>query len=52
MGCTVNSGGPQFHCPCHGSIYDAFTGAVVQGPAPKPLAPISVKVDGANIVRA
>jgi len=52
MGCTVNSGGAQFHCPCHGSVYDAFTGAVVDGPAPKPLPPVSVKVDGSDIVTA
>jgi Rieske Fe-S protein len=52
MGCTVNSGGAQFHCPCHGSVYNAFTGAVVQGPAPKPLPPIAVKVSGDDIVPA
>jgi Rieske Fe-S protein len=50
MGCTVNSGGPQLHCPCHGSVYNAFTGAVVKGPAPRALTAVAVKVDGANIV--
>lgn len=37
-------------CPCHGSQYNAATGAVIQGPAPAPLAAKSVKVDGTNIV--
>lgn len=50
MGCTVNAGGPQFHCPCHGSVYDAFTGQVVRGPAPAPLTSIPVTVSGAEIV--
>jgi Rieske Fe-S protein len=44
MGCTVKPAGAEFHCPCHGSKYDAFTGAVIQGPAPKPLPPITVTV--------
>lgn len=50
MGCTVNAGGPQFHCPCHGSIYNAFTGEVVRGPAPAALSPIPVSVSGGEIV--
>ncbi len=39
-------------CDCHGSKYDAETGEVTGGPAPSPLAPISVKVDGDEIVIA
>ena len=50
MGCTVNAAGAQFHCPCHGSIYDAFTGQVVQGPAPSALTAIPVKVAGDEVV--
>jgi cytochrome b6-f complex iron-sulfur subunit len=50
MGCTVNPAGKQLHCPCHGSRYDATTGAVIQGPAPKPLPPIAVHVDGGEVV--
>ena len=50
LGCTVNAGGPQLHCPCHGSIFDAFTGAVVQGPAPSPLPAITVTVEGGYVV--
>ncbi|MDQ1735507.1 MAG: hypothetical protein QOH56_1758 [Pseudonocardiales bacterium] len=50
MGCTVNAGGAQFHCPCHGSVYDAFTGAVVHGPAPAALTAVPVKLVGGDVV--
>jgi thiosulfate dehydrogenase [quinone] large subunit len=36
-GCTVQYSGGQLLCPCHGSIFDARTGAVLQGPAVAPL---------------
>jgi thiosulfate dehydrogenase [quinone] large subunit len=36
-GCTVGYSGGQLVCPCHGSIFDANTGAVLQGPAVTPL---------------
>jgi thiosulfate dehydrogenase (quinone) large subunit len=36
-GCTVGYSGGQLVCPCHGSIFDAATGAVIQGPAATPL---------------
>jgi thiosulfate dehydrogenase [quinone] large subunit len=43
-GCTVgfDQSATEFVCPCHGSIYNALTGAVIQGPAPLPLPPIGV----------
>lgn len=44
MGCTVQPAGAELHCPCHGSVYDAVTGAVKQGPAPKALSKIDVHV--------
>jgi len=50
MGCTVNPAGPRLVCPCHGSVYDAFTGAVMAGPAPSPLPAVSVAVSGSNVV--
>ena len=39
LGCSVpwNAGEDQFHCPCHGSLYDKHTAVVKGGPAPKPL---------------
>lgn len=38
LGCTVKhfDSDHSFHCPCHGSIF-AANGAVIHGPAPKPL---------------
>jgi thiosulfate dehydrogenase [quinone] large subunit len=36
-GCTVQYNGGQLLCPCHGSIFDARTGALLQGPAVAPL---------------
>jgi nitrite reductase/ring-hydroxylating ferredoxin subunit len=44
MGCTVAPAGKQLHCPCHGSVYDATTGRVIHGPAPRALAEVSVHV--------
>jgi thiosulfate dehydrogenase (quinone) large subunit len=37
-GCTVGYQGGQIVCPCHGSVFDAQTGAVITGPATRPLA--------------
>jgi len=46
-GCTVgfDQSAKEFVCPCHGSIYNALTGAVIQGPAPLPLPAIGVRLD-------
>jgi cytochrome b6-f complex iron-sulfur subunit len=54
MGCTVapSSDGKELDCPCHGSKYNATTGAVIHGPAPKPLPPVAVKVVGGAVVAA
>ncbi len=50
MGCTVdNVTNGTINCICHGSMYDISTGAVVHGPATKPLAPIAIKVKGKAI---
>jgi thiosulfate dehydrogenase [quinone] large subunit len=50
-GCTVgfDRAATEFVCPCHGSIYDALTGVVVQGPAPLPLPPIGLKVENGTL---
>jgi thiosulfate dehydrogenase (quinone) large subunit len=37
-GCTVAYQGGQIVCPCHGSRFNAQTGAVINGPAVTPLA--------------
>jgi Rieske Fe-S protein len=50
MGCTVLPAGNELHCPCHGSVYDAITGAVKQGPAPKPLPKIAVHVANGDVI--
>jgi cytochrome b6-f complex iron-sulfur subunit len=50
QGCTVASAGQQLDCPCHGSVYNATTGAVVRGPAPLPLSPVKVTVSGDHVV--
>ncbi|MFI5335536.1 MAG: ubiquinol-cytochrome c reductase iron-sulfur subunit [Opitutales bacterium] len=36
LGCTVDHQGDGFHCPCHGSTFDA-AGKVTGGPAPRAL---------------
>lgn len=49
-GCPVAPQGAELRCPCHNSVFDAFTGAVKTGPAQTPLAAITVKVDNDQIV--
>lgn len=52
QGCTVSSvAGGAIVCPCHGSKFDASTGAVLQGPATRPLPAVTVAVQGDQIVR-
>jgi nitrite reductase/ring-hydroxylating ferredoxin subunit len=50
-GCTVNfdRANETFDCPCHGSIYNATTGAVIQGPAPSPLPSIPIAESGGQL---
>jgi len=51
QGCVVASvDGDTIQCGCHGSQYNAADGKVKKGPAPKPLAPKKVTVEGNNIV--
>jgi Rieske Fe-S protein len=50
MGCTVKPAGKELHCPCHGSRYDASTGKVLHGPAPKPLPKVPVHVEGGEVI--
>jgi Rieske Fe-S protein len=51
QGCIVNAvSGGTINCPCHGSKYSIVNGSVVNGPAPLPLAAVSIKVEGTSIV--
>jgi len=53
QGCTVSTVSDNvISCPCHGSKYSAEDGSVENGPAPDPLAPVSIKVEGDSIVQA
>ena len=51
LGCTVpwNETEEQFHCPCHGSIYDR-KGVLLAGPAPRPLDIMAVTPDGGGVI--
>jgi thiosulfate dehydrogenase [quinone] large subunit len=48
-GCTVGYQGGQIVCPCHSSVFDARTGAVISGPATTPLPPRKVIERGGAI---
>jgi cytochrome b6-f complex iron-sulfur subunit len=56
LGCTVQYEplADRIHCACHGGVYNAYTGANVSGPPPKPLKLFKVAVNetGVNILRA
>jgi len=51
LGCTVQYE-PQMdriHCACHGGVYNAYTGANVSGPPPKPLKLFKVAVNETGV---
>lgn len=50
MGCTVAPSGKQLKCPCHGSVFEAGTGKVVSGPAPRPLPAVQVHVVNGEVL--
>jgi Rieske Fe-S protein len=54
LGCTVKyehrpPDPPHFACHCHGSVFD-MAGKNVSGPAPKPLSPLKVSLEGPDII--
>jgi cytochrome b6-f complex iron-sulfur subunit len=56
LGCTVQyePQADRIHCACHGGVYNAYTGANVSGPPPKPLKQFKVVVNdtGVEVSRA
>ena len=45
LGCQVALKDGVLRCPCHGSQFDPLSGAVVKGPAKKPLKRLEVAVE-------
>ena len=56
LGCTVQyePQADRIHCACHGGVYNAYTGANVSGPPPRPLRLFKVAVNetGVEVSRA
>jgi Rieske Fe-S protein len=49
QGCLVETVTNTINCPCHGSKYSITDGSVVNPPAPKPLPPKTIKVEGETL---
>lgn len=52
LGCTVQyePQADRIHCACHGGVYNAYTGANVSGPPPKPLTTYKVAVSDTGVL--
>jgi cytochrome b6-f complex iron-sulfur subunit len=52
LGCTVQyePAADRIHCACHGGVYNAYTGANVSGPPPKPLTLFKVAVNDTGVL--
>jgi cytochrome b6-f complex iron-sulfur subunit len=51
LGCIVayDDQSGSISCPCHGGRFSPTTGAVIAGPPPAPLPPVTVSVEGEEI---
>jgi len=49
QGCTVAAARADANCPCHGSKFNAATGAVITGPAMSALAEVAVTVANGQV---
>jgi Rieske Fe-S protein len=47
LGCSYafEKAANRFHCPCHHGLFDTKTGAVLDGPPPRPLDRLETKVE-------
>ncbi|MGY4857122.1 QcrA and Rieske domain-containing protein [Cryobacterium sp. AP23] len=50
QGCIVVPEKKGLNCPCHQSLFDTATGAVLQGPATDALAGVAVALDGDKVL--
>lgn len=51
QGCPVTQiSGDTISCPCHGSEFSTKDGSVKQGPATKPLTPMTATVRGSEVI--
>jgi nitrite reductase/ring-hydroxylating ferredoxin subunit len=51
--CSLSDGtlnGPNIKCPCHSSIFNVQTGAIVKGPAKEPEPIYKVKLENGQIL--
>jgi Rieske Fe-S protein len=52
QGCIVATiANGTIDCPCHGSKFSVKDGSVVNGPAPSPLSPVTITVQGTSIIK-
>jgi 3-phenylpropionate/trans-cinnamate dioxygenase ferredoxin subunit len=52
-GCSLATGklnGTTVTCACHGSQFDVTSGAVLRGPAPRPVRSRLVQIDGEDLL--